>query len=208
MNKVIFAVFLASAGYAVYFWLKLRSGFSMMNPVMIWTDIIDKHSFFFGRFEILLQVSAIALGVMQFYPETEKKRFRISCHLPVNEYAMTGSMVFFGISVITLLWIFDAAVVYLSARVYFPYEIYSEAPVVMFYWYLTAVVIYIFVSSFTLEPVWKQKFKLGIMLGAFSGFFAVSVYNSDRTILMLSCMLAVMFIPVLFYPALRFRKGA
>ncbi|MGE4497053.1 MAG: hypothetical protein AB7E48_04165 [Deferribacterales bacterium] len=208
LNKVIFAVFLANAGLAVYFWLRLRGGFSMMNPVMIWSDIIDKHSFYFGRFEVPILVSAIALGIMQFYPETEKKRFRISCHLPLNENAMTAGMLSFGIVVISAVWLFDAASVYFVSKAYFPYEIYSEAPVIMLYWYLKAVVIYIFVSAFTLEPVWKQKLKLGIMLGAFSGFFAVSVYNSDRGVLLLSVMFAVMFVPVLFYPALRFRKGA
>ncbi|MCD8491369.1 MAG: hypothetical protein LRY51_05460 [Geovibrio sp.] len=45
------------------------------------------------------------------------------------------------------------------------------------------------------------------MLGAFSGFFAVSVYNSDRGILLLSFILAVMFVPVLFLPGTQIQEG-
>jgi hypothetical protein len=131
LHKTFLVLLLIHIAVAAYMWLRLKGGFAMMNPVNIWSDIIEKHAFFFGRFEYLIALSGIVLGIMQFYPEVEKKRFRISCHLPVNEYLMTASMIGFGIAAMTALWIFDIIAVYFSSKVFFPYEIYSETPVVM-----------------------------------------------------------------------------
>ncbi|WP_027390030.1 hypothetical protein [Chrysiogenes arsenatis] len=192
---------------AIYTYLTLAKQFSQIRPVLLWHDLVEKHTFYFHWFEPALYLFAVALGLFQYLPEIDKKRFRLSCHLPVSEYRMTGALVGFGIAVITLVWCFDALIVFAVGAYYYPVQVYQEALVVMVFWYGGSVATYCMVAAITLEPRWRQRAKLLILLLPSLSFFYVTVYNPSLSAVLLALAVAVLYSFAVLYSALRFRKG-
>jgi hypothetical protein len=207
LNKVLFALLILHAALGVYHWLRLRSSFTVGSPVSIWTNIINMNGIYFSIFEKPLYVTALALAVFQFYSEADKRRFRISCHLPANEYLITAAMFAFAVSALTAFGLLDLVFAMAVSVRYFPYEIYSQIPLILFYWYVNAVLFYAVASVLTLEPSWKHKIRLFIMLGAFYKLISLSVYNSPKIYIICLLILAALFLSLIFYPAERFRQG-
>ncbi|MDR2400237.1 MAG: hypothetical protein LBD73_01125 [Deferribacteraceae bacterium] len=207
LNKALFALLLVHIGVAVYHYLRIRNAFIVNEPVLLWSDIIEKGGIFFSRFEKPLYLSSVILAVLQFYPETDKRRLRISCHLPMNEQVMLWGMLAFSILTVTIYWFLDLAAACLTGLRYFPYDVYSQQPLIMFYWYIKALVFYAVSAVLTLELSWGDKFRRGIMLAGFYNLINMSVYNSPLIYLIPLILTALIFIPAVYYPALRFREG-
>jgi hypothetical protein len=162
---------------------------------------------FFSRFEKPLYLSAAALGILQFYPETDKRRFRISCHLPIKEEVMLASMLAFCIAAISVYWLIGLIAAILTGVVYFPRQLYAEQPFIMFFWYIKALIFYAAVAVIMLEISWKDRLKRGIMLAGFYCLISAPSYNASEFYLIPLILTALIFIPAVYYPALRFRKG-
>jgi hypothetical protein len=207
LNKALFALLLLHVGIAVYHFLRIRNAFIVNEPILLWSDIIEKGAIFFSRFEKPLYLSAVILAVLQFYPETDKRRFRISCHLPLKEPLMVAAMLAFSIAVISAYWLLGLAAAYLTGMKYFPYDLYSEQPLIMFYWYVKALIFYAVSAVLMLELSWSARIKRFIMLAGFYNIVIIPAYNSPHIYLIPLILTALIFIPALFYPALRFREG-
>jgi hypothetical protein len=207
LNKALFALLFIHIGLVVYFWLRIRNNFISSDAIDVWTGVVGRHSIFFSMFNRPICVSALVLGVLQFYPEVDQRRFRISCHLPINERMMTAGMILFSAVIITICWLIDLAGVLFVSVKYFPREIYSEIPLIMFYWYIRASLFYAVASVITLEPSWKQKIRLFIMLAAFYKLIAISIYNTPNIYIIHLLILSALFLMTIYYPAERFKQG-
>jgi hypothetical protein len=207
LNKPLAALLIFHAGIAFYYWLSVRSSFIAGNPINIWLNVIGMNTFFFSIFEKPLYLTGAALGILQFYPEAEKHRFRLSCHLPANEYLITVTIILFAACSLTFFWLFDSLCAALVSVRYFPTEISAEAPLIIFYWYINALLFYAAASVLTLEPSWKHKIRLFIMLAAFYKLIDISIYNSSRLYIIYLIIIAALFTLCVLYPAERFRKG-
>ncbi len=207
LNRILLAVIIINAAVLIYTFFRVRVGIMLNEPSGIWLDIILRNGIFYSKVETALYVSALLLGVMQFYPEFERKRFRLSCHLPLSEYKMIFYTSLFGIIVLTLLWLIDMAGVVLLASQFFPIDIYRAIPLVMFYWYINTLIIYTFASSLTLEASWNVKLRLALMMTGCIWAFKMEVYNSSLSYAVTAFLFAVFYCFSIYFPALRFRKG-
>ena len=144
---------------------------------------------------------------MQFYPEFERKRFRLACHLPINEYKMIFYTSFFGFCILTCIWIFNTLGVVLITAQFFPVDLYKEIPLIIFYLFINSLIIYSFASSITLEASWNVKLRLALMMAGSIGAFKMAVYNSNPLYAFTAFVFAVIYFFAIYFPALRFRKG-
>ena len=207
LNRILLTVLIINISILIYTFFRVRLGIMMNEPSAIWLDIVLKHGIFYGNVEIALYISAVLIGVMQFYPEFEKKRFRLACHLPISEYKMIFFTFLFSIIVLTVLWVIDTlGVVFLVSR-FFPPDLYKEIPLLMFYWYIKAIIIYGFVSSLTLEVSWNVKLRLAVLMAGFLWLFKMEVYNSSILYAFVIFIIALIYLFAIYYPALMFRKG-
>ena len=96
LKFLLLAILICNVASIIYDFLAMKSMFTLNSSVVIWLDYIEKNSLYFSNLPSVMALTGLLIGFMQFLPEVEKKRFRISCHLPVNESVMMFSMVFFG----------------------------------------------------------------------------------------------------------------
>lgn len=191
----------------IYFLLATRSMFIKSDAIMVWVTIIMKEVVFFSMFQNLLLATGFILGIRQFSPEASGKLFRISCHLPISEFRLTATMLSFGIFVLTAFWLVEFIVVFATAYHYFPSDVYMQVPYVMFYWYLTACILYGLMSLLTLEPSVFYKIAFAIALSPVMLLFMENRYNIEGAYLLLTACMATIYTFVTYYAALRFRMG-
>ena len=207
LNRLLISLLIIHIAAVIYVFFRVRVGFVMQEPAFLWLDIMLINGIFYSQLELLIYGSALVIGVMQYYPEFERKRFRLTCHLPVNENKTILTMSTFGVLVVFLLWVIDLIGVFIISNTFFPNEITLAIPLIMFYWLLKAVAIYTFASVVTLEPSWNVKFRLALMLAGFLWIFNMKVYNSNPNYAILALVFTILYTITIYYPALRFRKG-
>jgi len=207
LRYVLLGLLLMNSGLVVKMWLSMRAAFKLNPSINVWLDLIEKNSLYFGGVTGVLELSGLIIGILQFLPEVDKKRFRISCHLPLNESGMIFSMVLSGIFFLTALWIIDTLAVYAVGVVYFPREIYTAALSLMCVSQLKTIIAYIFGVVITLEP---QKMRKAVLIAIFFPMltlFAADGYRSYEGEMLPFIIITLMMIPVVLNPAYRFRKG-
>ncbi|ADD67741.1 hypothetical protein Dacet_0963 [Denitrovibrio acetiphilus DSM 12809] len=207
LRYVVLGAFLLNVGLVVKMCLNTRAAFTLNPSVNVWLDIIEQNSLFFSSVSDVLQASAVIIGFMQFLPEVEKKRFRISCHLPVSEAGMIFAMTAAGIIFISAIALFDMACISAMGRVYFPEDINSAVTPIFFADFMGAVVLYIYAVVITLEPHKLRKAMLVVILFPLTGLFAGEGYRIYDGELIPFVFLMCLIVPIVLSPAYRFRKG-
>lgn len=209
LRFVIIVLSVVHFGVIAYAYLKLRSMYMGNDPVTLWLHVVGRDYFYFGLVSTALSVSALWIGIQQFYSEVEKKRFRISCHLPLSETKVMLSIVSFGVGLVVLFGLADMALLSIAVSQFFPSDIIKAAAVVMLNYTAGAVMLYFTGLVLTLEPEWKHKLLLAFILLPVTTFvFQPSVYNDAPSSMLMSFILLLITAPVVLFPAYRFRKGA
>ena len=62
-------------------------------------------------------------------------------------------------------------------------------------------------SILTLEPLWKNKIKIAILIVGIVTLINVTVYKTDTYYLLIIMAIVMISLPIIYYPAIRFRKG-
>ena len=207
LRTPLIAAFVVNIAVAVYLYFRVRVGFVMQEPTMIWFDIIEKNAFFFDRVSMPIAVSAFVLGILQFYPEADRRRFRISCHLPVNENVTLSYMLLFGLLSIVCLWLTGTIGAMVVSCAFFPYDLQIHVPTVMAYKLMLAVTLYMIASCAALEHSWKDKLIVVLLMGGAVWFFNVLLYRPSVCYTLFAALISVISMVTLYYPALGYRAG-
>lgn len=208
LKWLLAGLFIVHLGYITQFIVDTNSIFNLHSPIAIWTNVVFKNAFYFDSFKFLFTITAVMIGFAQFLPEVQKRRFRIACHLPINEMLMTCYTMSFGILVFLLFSIVDIFIVIFIGQKYFPIEITNGSLEIMLYWLLGGILTFISSALITIEPSWYRRFVLFIIIiQVVSLSSIVKVYGSELTFLPFLFLL-LLFIPFSIFPALRFRRGA
>lgn len=203
----IIVVFTVNIAVNIYSFFRIRVGFVMQEPTMIWFDIIQKNAFFYDRISMPLIISAFSIGILQFYVEKDKKRFRISCHLPINEVAMITYMQLFGLFVVTLLWIVDFIGVFIISYAFFPDDLVNSIINVFIYKLFLAIVVYMIAATVALEYSWIKKIQILLLTGGVVYFYPVAVYIPSIINTLLCLLITIVALFSIYYPALGYRAG-
>ncbi len=207
LKLAIIVVFSVNIAVNLYSYFRIRVGFIMQEPAVIWFDIISKNAFYFDRISMPFILSAFILGVLQFYIEADKKRFRLSCHLPLNEVVMTFYMQFFGLTIIFLLWLVDLLSIYIISYVFFPYDLVKEIINVFVYKLFIAFISYMIASSISLEYSLVNKLRILFLSVGILSFFTVNVYKPSLIHSFMGLLTTLVVLLMIYFPAINYRAG-
>lgn len=208
LKLLLLAMFLLNLGSVGYILISLKSAFSVNSSVFVWVNTIEKNELYFYNLLFTMSLTGIVLGLMQFLPEFDKKRYRISCHLPVSETGMIFSMFFSGMIFLSVIAFFSYVLLFLLGSAYFPEEIYGAAYPVYIKGYYRMIAWYLMMSVVVLEPNKFRKAFLIVVLMPMSFIFSIAGgYNTLNGQLIPYLIMLICFIPMILSPAYRFRKG-
>lgn len=114
--------------------------------------------------------TGILLGIVQFFPEINSNRLKLSLHLPMKESKTLFTMQLGGIFLLLFIFVIDSVTISIFSSFYFPAEVIGSYIIVSLPWFLAGFTAYIFIAIIFIEPSWSRRI-IYLITGA--GFVAI-----------------------------------
>ncbi|MFA8451893.1 MAG: hypothetical protein ACEPOW_14455, partial [Bacteroidales bacterium] len=171
--------------------------------------IVSQGYMFFGSWlRYFPFVSGIILALVQFVPEFQQKRLKISLHLPMKVNDIFRSMLFYGNLSLFAVFILPLSLLSLITLMYFPLEILYATLLTVIPWFFGGFVTYSYLSMVIVEPSWKFKIiYLILMLGVVYFFQFYSAYGIYKDSIWSLIGLMILLSCSILYSGNRFKRG-
>ncbi|NQY24491.1 MAG: DUF4857 domain-containing protein [Campylobacteraceae bacterium] len=209
IKYIYFTLVILFIAVLLYLYISTLQNFTKIEPhSMLWYQAVHIGNIYYDVLKFLPSFAAFIIALAQFLPEIHKKKFRIPLHLPINQ----NKMVFLYLSVGLLLLVLVNSILllclYFISSVFYPSLIAVSAIQTALPWILASFVVYTFCVAIMIEPYFKRKFLLCILMIMIVSFFFLNDkyqgYNHLYT------FLTVLLVLSLFMPLLslyRFKNG-
>jgi hypothetical protein len=170
------------AGYAALFLINLLvivsisiaigNKFKFFDAASIYSKAICYQDLFFIDLIYIPLITGLILGIIQYFPEINENKLKLSLHLPMDKNKTLLTMQFYGVLLLLIVFLFDAIAVSIIAGIYFPVEIINSFLIVSLPWFLSGFAVYILISIIFIEPLWSRRILLLIVTAGFiSNYF-------------------------------------
>lgn len=170
------------AGMLFYSFLNLSKVVEFRGAEILWSTLIAKDTVLLEVFRYAPAAAGVLLALAQFLPEVQFKRLKLTLHLPVKQGVMTGCIVGYGLTVLTVFSALHAAICAILLGRWIPAELVSRITSTMLVWYLAGWAAYLWTCAICIEPTWRMRIVLVVLLAALAGLFFLSpvpeAYNS------------------------------
>lgn len=199
---------IASCAMVAYCLLKMQYVISMKGMDHLWIVMMERDAVFIDRLTYMPLVVALLLAVVQFVPEMQQKRLKLTLHLPYPHFLNITMMLLWGTACLTLCFGLHFAGMWLYMRSIIQPEMYGHVLLTALPWYVAAYMAYYFTAWIVLEPTWKRRIVNTAIAIAATGVCFLSAtpeaYNRMMPLLIVYTLLCF-FLPMLSVQ--RFMEG-
>lgn len=215
-------------------WLKIRwsySGFALINLIIVLSICISVYNDF--RFYPANQIfsgvvswgyifyidlmyiplaTGILLAVVQFFPEINSNRLKLTLHLPMKESKSLIAMQWYGLILLLILFVLDSVIISILTSVYFPSDVIGMYLIVSLPWFLAGLTGFIFISIIFIEPLWSRRIFYGIMGVGFISWY----YNTFTPMglgyifsksYMYFILITILLSPIILFSGNNYKRG-
>lgn len=199
---------LTTIGFTSYSLLKINRVINLKGIEHLWQVMLERDVIFIDIQTYIPLIVGILLAIVQFVPEMQQSRLKLTLHLPCPHYRIIAVMLFYSITMLFVCFAFN----YLIMFVYFSHimaeELIRHILFTAFTWYLAGITAYLFTAWICLEPTWKRRVLYFIIsICTLRIFFLSSVpeaYN-DFSVILVGYTLLIVLLPML--SVYRFKTG-
>ena len=158
--KTRVVVLLAAAlniGCIAYILLSLRNTLLSSGVVETWATMIGRDIMMVNSLMLIPLITGIVLAVMQWLPEMQQKRIKLTLHLPIKYGYSIGLMLGYGLTCLLLTFILDAALLAIVESLWLPAELVYRTFLTTLPWYIAGCMGYAVISWLLLEPTWRIR---------------------------------------------------
>ncbi|MCR5351213.1 MAG: hypothetical protein K6E35_01795 [Bacteroidales bacterium] len=205
---VLLGILLILAAVTFYCFLNLSKVVEIRGAELLWEALVGKDTVLTEILRYLPLAAGLLLSAAQFVPEVSQKRLKLTLHLPYPQGRMLLNLVVYGLVVLSLLFLAQAAVSALMLSRWVVWELVARILRTMAVWYLAGWAAYLFMAAICLEPTWKLRaVEALVAAGLFALLFKSPVpeaYNGFFPFLLVYVLLSV---SLLYYGVSRFKEG-
>jgi len=187
--------------------IMLRSAVVAKGAYHLWYMAAVKQAVFYGDIMWLGPFVGLVAALVQFVPETGKRRLRILFHLPLPHNRSLACMLGVGALSAGALCGGSALCLALSMGIYFPFEVVKSAMVTSAPWCLAAVPAYFGTVLAMVETAWWRKVVYGVVA------FGLVLLMMKRSLNVFELSMGwyglafALYLPTVLLPAHRFKRG-
>jgi hypothetical protein len=202
---LLLAVFLT---LGIYSFMKIYEGVRLTGMVAYWETIIQKDTTLFPYFKYVPLLSGFLLAIIQYLPELQYKRLKLTLHLPLNENKIVALMLGYGFFVLSLFFFITLPVLLLGLSRYFTLEIVYAVLWNILPWFIAGWAAYLLTAWVCLEPLWKLRIP-NIIAGmcALSFFFIGAKSGAYQPFIPCLTVFVIIAFSFSFYSVIRFKEG-
>jgi len=189
-----------------YIALNLAYYNEFMTPKGFWGNVIFLGFRFFVEIKYIPLIAGVVLALVQFVPEMNLSRLKLTLHLPVEENKLLFQMMSIGFILLVSLYVMITLIMWIIVGIYFPSEIINFVLNPLLLWLLGGLSSYFLISAVILEPVWSRRLVMLPFALGFINFFFTS--EDPTTGLLIFLILAAVFTALLIpFSGYHFKRG-
>jgi len=205
-------VMLIASGISIWALVQLvlvfRENFEFVDAMKIWTNVIHRKLIFYSNLKYNAIIGGVDIALVQFVPETMKKRLRLLFHLPLNYNRSLYFMMTVGIMCTIFVILMNMVCLVFIISSYFPSELVLSAIITSAPWFFSGIVAYLATVLVIVEPVWWRRFVYCVVsFSVVTLFFEGSGYNSFEQSFWKYAFVGALFLFTVMLPAFRFKRG-
>ena len=192
--------------------ISLYNDFKFYKPNQIYDGVLSWGYVFYIDLMYIPLATGILLGVVQFFPEINSSRLKLTLHLPMKEGKSLLTMQWYGLGLLILLFLVDGVVISILTSAYFPGEVVTSFLVVSLPWFLAGLTAYIFISLIFVEPSWSRRILLSIIgIGfvnlLYSNIIAMGIEAVFSRIDLFIVIIMMLLTPLILLAGYNYKKG-
>ncbi len=156
--------------------ISLYNDFKFYPITAVYDGVLSWGYIFYIDIMYIPLATGVLLGIVQFFPEINSSRLKLTLHLPMKESKSLLTMQWYGLGLLFMMFLVDAIVIAILTTNYFPAEAVSSFLIVTIPWFLSGFTGYIFISLVFVEPSWSRRILLTLV-----GVSFVSLYYINFT---------------------------
>lgn len=201
----LLAVLLAALFYS---FLNLTKVVEFRGADILWSTLVAKDTVLLELFRYMPAMAGGLLALAQFLPEVKQKRLKLTLHLPFPEGRMLLVMCLYGMAAVALLCALHAAVCALLLHRWIVWELVGRIVRTMLVWYLAGWAVYLWTAAICLEPTWRRRTLLILLIGALvSLLFLSAVPEAYNSFLPWLCVYVLLSGVLVRGSVIRFKEG-
>lgn len=199
---------LVVAAFLFSIFLNLGKTAQIRGAAVLWSVLMFKDSVLFEGLRYVPLALGALLAVVQFIPEVVRGRLKLTLHLPYPQGRMVFLMYLYGIVVLAVFCALITFAVALFSGKYVCCELISRIIRTMLPWFLAGLSSYIWVSAACLEPTWKGRVVILVLLaGLLSVLFLSPVPQAYDSFIWLLLAFVLCGQILIFNSIARFKEG-
>ena len=188
--------------------LAVRELFEFMEPVRVWDAAVQRRILVYSVIKYNALAAGAGLALVQFLPETLKRRLRLLFHLPVSHDRSLLFMLGIGAAGVLGVVLLNACgmLVVLARR--YPAEFLRSALITAAPWFLAGFAAYFGTVLAVVEPRWRRRILYAALVFALAALlYQGRGYDTYAETLPCYVLLAALCPLAPFLPAFRFKRG-
>lgn len=140
-----------------YIALNLAYYTEFMTAKGFWGNVILLGFPFFSEIKYIPILSGIVIAIVQFSPEMNLSRLKLTLHLPVEENTLFLQMISLGFLILVLLFTVIALLLWIIVGIYLPAEVVLMVLNTVLPWLMVGLASYFLTTAIIIEPVWTRR---------------------------------------------------
>jgi len=169
----------------IYIAVSVAHDIEFNSAKAIWGAIIYLKYPFFSDIKYIFIATGVVMAIVQFFPEMNSDRLKLTLHLPVEEKKLLLQMISIGVMFIAALFLVIVLSMIIISSIHFPSEITTSALATMAPWIIAGLVAYLAVSTIVVEPIWVKRIELLVIFLGYLFFFDIQLDYSKSALLFL-----------------------
>jgi len=190
----------------IYIFMDVSHSIEINSAMEFWGYVIYRKIPMAMDISYLPFITGVIVALVQFYPEINSGRLKLTLHLPVKENKILFLMTAFGGGLVAVLAGINLFLIWMFALSYFPSELANYTTWEVVPSYLAGVISYFAVAAIMVEPVWSRRIPQ-IIFGA--GFISILMGSGDYSTKFVLFYLAagVLMVFSIFLSGFYFKRG-
>lgn len=149
---------LASLAFVIHALLRLERVIKFKGAAHLWEILLSRDTVFIEPLTYLPLFAGLLLAVVQFVPEMQQKRLKLTLHLPYPQNRMLLLMLCAGLSELFVLYALHYGILYAYLQSVLAPELTRRILLTALPWYICGITAYLLTAWICLEPTWKRRF--------------------------------------------------
>ena len=194
--------------FIIYALLGVQRVINFRGVAHLWEILLSRDVVFIETLTYIPLLAGLLLAIVQFVPEMQQKRLKLTLHLPYPQNRMLMLMLIAGLSELIVINLIDYLILYVYLQNILAPELTDRILLTSLPWYLAGLALYPLAAWVCLEPTWRRRVAdILVAVGVCRLFFLSETPQAYDGMLpwLLALLLCVLFFPLL--SVYRFKQG-